>query len=127
MTTKRSRSTAATGLVLGAALSLLGAAGTAEAAPTGTTGYATTVQAHSNLREQPNTSSYIWGTTTKVTEAGVECYTLGQYVKVGTYGTNVWYYGTVIDYDIGHIYSNVWMWGGNVNVGADPAPGIPRC
>ncbi|GAA2935014.1 hypothetical protein [Streptomyces enissocaesilis] len=125
--TKRSVSTAAAGLALGAALSLLGTAGTAEAAPPSTDGYAATVQAHSNLRDAPNTSSRIWGTTTKVTEAGVACYTRGQYVKVGSYGTDVWYFGTVIDYDIGHIYSNVWMWGGNVNVGADPAPGIPGC
>jgi hypothetical protein len=121
--TKRTVSLAA-GLALGAAVSLLGTAGTAQAAPTGT---ATTVQAHSNLRDAPNTRARIWGTTTKVTEAGVECYTRGQYVKVGNYGTDVWYLGTVIDYDIGHIYSNVWMWGGNVNVGNDPAPGIPHC
>ncbi|GGX37470.1 hypothetical protein [Streptomyces chryseus] len=125
--TKRSLSTAAAGLVLGAAVSLLGTTGTAEAAPTGASAYATTVQAHSNLRDAPNTSSRIWGTTTKVTEAGVECYTRGQRVTAGGYTTDVWYFGTVIDYDIGHIYSNVWMWGGNVNVGADPAPGIPRC
>ncbi|MFF3350137.1 hypothetical protein [Streptomyces sp. NPDC002779] len=124
--TRRSVSTAAAGLALGAALSLLGAAGTAEATSSND-GYAATVQANSNLRDAPNTSSRIWGTTTKVTEAGIACYTRGQYVTVGNYGTNVWYYGTVIDYDIGHIYSNVWMWGGNVNVGADPAPGINPC
>ncbi|GFN00202.1 hypothetical protein Sfulv_50120 [Streptomyces fulvorobeus] len=120
-------SAAAAGLALGAALSLLGTTGTAQAAPSSADGYAATVQANSNLRDAPNTSSRIWGTTTKVTEAGIACYTRGQYVQVGSYGTNVWYYGTVIDYDIGHIYSNVWMWGGNVNVGADPAPGIPGC
>ncbi|WP_105969511.1 hypothetical protein [Streptomyces geranii] len=124
---KRSVSTTAAGLVLGATLSLLGTAGTAEAAPSATDGYPTTVQAHSNLRDAPNTSSRIWGTTTQVLEAGIECYTLGQRVTAGGYTTNVWYYGTAIDYDIGHIYSNVWMWGGNVNVGADPAPGIDRC
>ena len=125
--TKRSVSNAAAGLVLGVAVSLLGTAGTAEAAPSGSSGYATSVQANSNLRNGPYTNSRIWGTTTKVTEAGVECDTRGQYVKVGNYGTDVWYYGPVIDYDIGHIYNNVWMWGGNVNVGADPAPGIPSC
>ncbi|MEU6229539.1 hypothetical protein [Streptomyces sp. NPDC047042] len=115
---------AATGLALGAALSL-GTAGSAEAASADPR--AVTVQPNSNLRSAPNTSSRIWGTTTKETEGGVECYTRGQYVKVGNYGTDVWYYGTVIDYDIGHIYNNVWMWGGNVNVGADPAPGIAPC
>ncbi|WP_420081880.1 hypothetical protein ACN6AT_33005 [Streptomyces sp. JL4002] len=124
---KRSTGLVATGLALGAALSLLGAAGTAAAAQAGTSGHATTVQAHSNLRAAPNTGSRIWGTTTKVTEAGVECYARGQRVTAGGYTTDVWYRGTVIDYDIGHIYSNVWMWGGNVNVGADPAPGIPLC
>ncbi|KAA0940905.1 hypothetical protein [Streptomyces apricus] len=62
------------GLALGVALSLLGAAGIAEAAPARGDGRAVTVQANSNLRD-----------------------------------------------------SNVWMWGGNVNVGADPAPGIPVC
>ncbi|MCX5582713.1 hypothetical protein ACFV0H_00215 [Streptomyces erythrochromogenes] len=124
---KRSTRFAATGLALGAALSLLGTAGAAEAAPSGTSGYAATVQAHSNLRDAPRTNSRIWGTTTKVTEAGVACYTRGQRVTAGGYTTDVWYFGTVIDYDIGHIYSNVWMWGGNVNVGADPAPGIPGC
>ncbi|MFJ7777438.1 hypothetical protein [Streptomyces yangpuensis] len=125
--TKRSRPAVAAGLALGAALSLLGAAGTAGAAPSAADGHATTVQANSNLRSAPNTGSRIWGTTTKVTEAGVECYTRGQRVTVGGYTTDVWYFGTVIDYDIGHIYSNVWMWGGNVNVGADPAPGIRSC
>jgi len=120
-------STAAAGMVLGAAVSLLGTTGTAEAAPTGSTSYATTVQANSNLRDAPNTSSRIWGTTTEVTEAGIECYSRGQQVTAGGYTTDVWYYGTVIDYRIGHIYSNVWMWGGNVNVGADPAPGIAHC
>lgn len=124
---KTSTGLAATGLALGVAVSLLGTAGTAQAAPTGTNGYATTVQAHSNLRDAPHTSSRIWGTTTKVTEAGVECYKIGQSVTAGGYTTAVWYFGTVIDYDIGHIYSNVWMWGGNVNVGTDPAEGIPRC
>jgi hypothetical protein len=121
-------STTAAGLVLGVAVSLRGTAGTAEAAPTDTIGYyPTTVQANSNLRDAPNTSGRIWHTTTRETEGGVECYTRGQYVKVGNYGTNVWYYGTVVDYDIGQIFGDVWVWGGNVNVGADPAPGIPGC
>ncbi|MER6678635.1 hypothetical protein [Streptomyces sp. NPDC000983] len=125
--TKRSRPAAAAGLALAATLALLGTAGTAEAAPSATNSHPTTVQAGSNLRDAPHTSSRIWGTTTKVTEAGVACYTRGQRVTAGGYTTDVWYFGTVIDYDIGHIYNNVWMWGGNVNVGADPAPGIPRC
>lgn len=124
---KTSTRLAATGLVLGVAASLLGIAGTAEAAPSGTNGYAATVQPRSNLRDAPNTSSRIWYTTPKELEAGIECYTRGQYVKVGNYGTDVWYKGTVIDYDFGHWFSNVWMWGGNVNVGADPAPGIDPC
>ncbi|MDX3453155.1 hypothetical protein PV396_14545 [Streptomyces sp. ME02-8801-2C] len=124
--TRRSVSTAVAGLVFGVAASLLGAAGVAEAAPSASP-TATTVQARSNLRDAPNTSSRIWYTTPQELEAGVECFKYGQYVKVGNYGTDVWYRGTVIDYDLGQIFSNVWMWGGNVNVGADPAPGINPC
>ncbi|MFJ2594183.1 hypothetical protein [Streptomyces erythrochromogenes] len=103
---------AATGLALGAALFLLGTAGTAEAAPSGTNGHAATAQANSNLRDAPGTNSRIRGTTTGVTEAGIACYTRGQRVTAGGCTTDVWCFGTVIDYDIGHIYSNVWMWGG---------------
>ncbi|MER7575765.1 hypothetical protein [Streptomyces sp. NPDC126514] len=125
--TRRSVSTAAAGLVLGVAVPLLGTAGTAEAAPTGNSGHATTVQANSNLRDAPKTSSRIQHTTTSVTEAGVLCYSRGERVSAGGYTTDVWYYGDVFDYDIGQIFHGVWMWGGNVNVGADPAPGIPGC
>ncbi|MGW3644983.1 hypothetical protein [Streptomyces sp. NPDC000878] len=121
--TRRSVSTAAAGLALGAALSLLGTAGTAEAAPTGANGYATTVQANSNVRSGPFLAAQIYGTTTQVTGASIDCWLDGDRVTVGGYTTNVWYRGTVNGYD----YSNAWIWGGNVNVGADPAPGIRGC
>lgn len=121
--TKRSVSTAAAGLVLGVAVSLLGTAGTAEAAPSGASGYATTVQPNSNVRSGPFTVAKIYGTTTKVTEASIDCWLDGDTVTVGGYTTKVWYRGTVQGYS----GSNMWVWGGNVNVGADPAPGIRGC
>ncbi|MFF6784708.1 hypothetical protein [Streptomyces sp. NPDC012510] len=121
--TRRTVSTTAAGLALGAALSLLGTAGTAEAAPTGTDGYATTVQANSNLRGGPSTRATLAGTTTKVTRASIDCWQGGDEVTAGGYTTNVWYRGVVGGYEL----MNVWIWGGNVNVGADPAPGIPGC
>ncbi|GKQ37428.1 hypothetical protein [Streptomyces sp. A012304] len=145
---KRSAKLAATGLALGAALSLLGTAqsapaaaqgvsttaqaipaapGGAQAAPAATADYAATVQVNSNLRAAPYTNSRIWGTTTEESEAGIACYTRAQRVTAGGYTTDVWYFGQVIDYRAGHTYNHVWVWGGNVNVGADPAPGIPAC
>ncbi|MGW0719284.1 hypothetical protein ACWD3K_31720 [Streptomyces sp. NPDC002778] len=121
--TRRSVSTGAAGLALGVAVSTLGIAGTAEAAPTGTSGYATTVQANSNVRSGPFTRALIYGTTSQVTPASIDCWLDGDRVTAGGYTTNVWYRGTVQGYD----RSNAWVWGGNVNVGADPAPGIPGC
>ncbi|MEV7995136.1 hypothetical protein AB0O67_25500 [Streptomyces sp. NPDC086077] len=121
--TRRSVSSAAAGLALGVAVSLLGTAGTAEAAPSSTSGYATTVQANSNLRSGPSTRADLYGTTTKVTRASIDCWLGGDEVTVGGYTTRVWYRGVVGGYEL----MNVWIWGGNVNVGADPAPGIPSC
>ncbi|AZP17604.1 hypothetical protein ACIGMX_20485 [Streptomyces aquilus] len=126
--TKRSRTAVAAGLTLGATLSLLGAAGTAGAAPSGPGDvFATTVQANSNLRDAARTSGRLLHTTTEESEAGILCYTRGERVTVGGYTTNVWYHGQVVDYGAGGIFNNVWVWGGNVNVGADPASGIPVC
>ncbi|MFF3381134.1 hypothetical protein ACFYXF_50330 [Streptomyces sp. NPDC002680] len=123
---KRSTRLAATGLALGAALSLLGTAGSAEAAAQAVN---TTVQAHSNIREAATTNSRLVGTTQFESVAYIRCYTRGQYVKVGNYGTNVWYFGNAFDDDASpaHAYLNVWMWGGNVNVGADPSPEVEPC
>ncbi|THA76806.1 hypothetical protein [Streptomyces sp. A0592] len=121
--TRRIMPTAAAGLVLGTALSLLAAVGAAEAAPSGTSGYATTVQAKSNVRSGPFLAAQIHGTTTKVTAASIDCWLDGDTVTAGGYTTNVWYRGTVAGYN----RNNAWVWGGNVNVGADPAPGIPGC
>ncbi len=122
---KRSKP-AAVGLALGAALSLLGTAGSAEAA---TRSVNTTVQAGSNLREGATTNSGLIGTTKFKSKAFIKCYTRGQYVTVGNYGTDVWYFGYVDDYAATppHSYYNVWVWGGNVNVGADPSPDVAPC
>lgn len=122
---KRSK-LAAVGLALGAALSLLGTADSAEAAAQGVS---TTVQAGSNLREGATTNSRLVGTTEFKSKAFIKCYTRGQYVTVGNYGTDVWYLGYVDDYAATppHSYYNVWVWGGNVNVGADPSPEVAPC
>ncbi|MER7731821.1 hypothetical protein ABTX80_13145 [Streptomyces erythrochromogenes] len=121
--TRRSMSTAAAGLVLGTAVSLLAAAGPAGAAPSAISGHATTVQAGSNVRSGPFLVARLYGTTTKVTPANMDCWLEGDETTAGGYTTRIWYRGTVTGYP----YSNAWVWGGNVNVGADPAPGIPRC
>ncbi len=118
----RSTRTAITGFALGAALSLLGTVGSAHAAVQGAT---TTVQANSNLRGGASSNSEYFGTTRVEAEAAISCFTYGQYVKVGNYGTDVWYQGNV--FEPTHAYLHVWIWGGNVNVGADPAPGIDHC
>jgi len=126
--TKRNSTVVAAGLALGASLSLFGAAGTAGAAASGTDDVrATTVQAHSNLRDAPRTSGRLLHTTTEETEAGILCWTRGDRVTAGGYTTDVWYLGQVVDYAAGQIFNSVYVWGGNVNVGADPAPGIDRC
>ncbi|MEV7995135.1 hypothetical protein AB0O67_25495 [Streptomyces sp. NPDC086077] len=123
---KRSTRLASVGLALGAALSLLGTSGSAEAAAQGVN---TTVQAGSNIRAGATTNSRLVGTTEFLSTAYIECHTRGQYVKVGNYGTNVWYYGNVFDDDAtpAHFYGDVWVWGGNVNVGADPSPDVAPC
>ncbi|MGW7195677.1 hypothetical protein [Streptomyces chryseus] len=123
---KRSARLAATGLALGAALSLLGTAGSAQAAAQARE---TTVQAGSNIRAAATTNSRLLGTTKSESVGSISCYTRGQRVTVGGYTTDVWYFGNVFDEGSNppHAYLNVWAWGGNVNVGADPAPDIPRC
>ncbi|MDX3453154.1 hypothetical protein PV396_14540 [Streptomyces sp. ME02-8801-2C] len=122
---KTSTRLAATGLALGAALTLLGTAGTAHAAAQ----TSATVQPNSNLRTEPSTNSRIRGTTTSQAEMHIKCFKHAQYVQVGNYGTDVWYYGHVDDRGTNPPtwYYDPWVWGGNVNVGADPAPGIPPC
>jgi hypothetical protein len=81
------------------------------------------VQANSNLRSGPSTRAILSGTTTAVTRAFIECYTRGERVTAGGYTTDVWYQGVFGGYELSVLYA----WGGNVNVGADPAPGIPVC
>lgn len=55
----------------------------------------------------------------------VKCYGRGERVTAGRYTTDVWYQVNV--QFAGHSYYFVWAWGGNVNVGAAPAPGIEVC
>lgn len=117
---------AATGLALGAALSLLGMTGSAHAVAQ----VSATVQAGSNLRAEPDTNSRVRGTTTSQAQMHhIKCFKYSQYVQVGNYGTNVWYYGHVDDRGTTPTtwYYDAWVWGGNVNVGADPASGVPQC
>ncbi|MGW5640315.1 hypothetical protein [Streptomyces sp. NPDC003832] len=122
---KRSTRLAATGLALGAALSVLGATGSAQATAQSVN---TTVQPGSNMREAATTNSRLVGTTQFRSAAFIRCYTHGQYAKVGNYGTDVWYYGNVTDGTSSPtVYYNVWLWGGNVNVGTDPSPEVSPC
>ncbi|GAA3883013.1 hypothetical protein GCM10023084_39880 [Streptomyces lacrimifluminis] len=123
---KTSTRLAAMGLALGAALTLLGTTGSAHAAAQAS---GTTLQPNSNVRAEPNTSSRVLGTTTSQALMYIVCFKHAQYVKVGNYGTDVWYYGDVDDRGTNPMtwYHNPWVWGGNVNVGADPAPGIREC
>jgi uncharacterized protein YraI len=123
---KRSAKLAATGLALGAALALLG---TAQGAHAAAQGVSTTVQAGSNIRTGPTTNSEVLGTTLSESVGAIACYQRGQYVKAGGYGTDVWYYGNVFEHgrDWAPAYLHVWVWGGNVNVGADPGHGIDPC
>ncbi|MER7575764.1 hypothetical protein [Streptomyces sp. NPDC126514] len=124
---KRSK-LAAVGLALGAAVSLLGTVGNAEA-EAAAQGVGTTIQAGSNLRAAATTNSQLAGTTVAQSKAYIKCYMRGQYVTVGNYGTNVWYMGYVDDYTAKPpvSYYDVWVWGGNVNVGADPSPEVAPC
>ncbi|MET9665072.1 hypothetical protein ABZY19_06830 [Streptomyces sp. NPDC006475] len=48
-------------------------------------------------------------------------------VTAGGYTTDDWYFGTVIGYDIGLMHSGAWVWGGNVDIGRDPAAGMRHC
>ncbi|WP_149180016.1 hypothetical protein [Streptomyces sp. TRM49041] len=125
---QRSARLAAAGLAAGAALTLLGTAGTAHA---DASRFYVSLQTHSNVRTAATTNSRIVLNTGSVKDRyymdGI-CYVRGQYVKVGTYGTDVWYRGHVVDgVDVMQpTRHNVWVWGGNVNIGKDPS-GVGPC
>jgi hypothetical protein len=136
---KRSARLTAAGLAVGTALALFGGAGasqanpgTVQSAPSASQAASRTVQSssilqpNSNIRTGPGTSYRILNNSGQEETPGLaKCYVRGESVTVGGYTTDVWYQVTV--YFSGHQYYGVWAWGGNVNVGSDPAPGIPVC
>ncbi|MEJ8637742.1 MULTISPECIES: SH3 domain-containing protein [Streptomyces] len=129
---QRSARLTAAGLAAGTALALFGGAGASQAAPSISQPAPSTVQAspilqpNSNIRTGPGTSYRILNTSGPEGATGVaKCYARGERVTAGGYTTDVWYQVTV--HFPGHTYYFVWAWGGNVNVGADPAPGMEVC
>lgn len=129
---KRSARLTAAGLAVGAAFTLFGGAGASQAAPSASQSSPSTVQfspilqPNSNIRTGPGTSYRILNTSGPEGADGVvKCYGRGERVTVGGYTTDVWYQVNV--QFPGHSYYFVWAWGGNVNVGSDPAPGVGVC
>ncbi|MFJ2263669.1 hypothetical protein ACIOKD_36155 [Streptomyces sp. NPDC087844] len=117
---------AAACVAAGAALAVLCSAGTAHA------GFYVSLQTHSNVRPAPHTNSGTVVNTGAVKDRfyldGV-CYSRGQYIKSGGYGTDVWYRGSVhdsVDLTTGP-YNDVWVWGGNVDIGRDPSDSVRPC
>ncbi|MEU2118037.1 hypothetical protein ABZ567_20890 [Streptomyces sp. NPDC016459] len=110
------------GAAAGAALVMSGATGTAHA---GTSNFYVSLQTNSNVRTAPTTSStLVLNTGSTVARYYMDglCYVRGQYVRIGTYGTDVWYHGHVVDGRMAEpTRHHVYVWGGNVNVGDDPA------
>ncbi|MFJ6995707.1 hypothetical protein [Streptomyces sp. NPDC003090] len=119
---QRTARRALAGVAAGAALVMFGATGTAHA---GASNFYVSLQTNSNVRTAPNTSSTVvlntgW-TVDRYYMEGL-CYVRGQYVKIGTYGTDVWYHGHVVDGQLKEPTRHyVYVWGGNVNIGADPS------
>ncbi|MFE9683245.1 hypothetical protein [Streptomyces sp. NPDC006285] len=128
---KRRARLTAVGLAVGTALTLFGGAGATQAASASGVARSTVqsspiLQPNSNIRTGPGTSYRILNTSGPEGATGVvKCYARGERVTAGDYTTDVWYQVTV--HLPGHTYSFVWAWGGNVNVGADPAPGVEVC
>ncbi|WP_330289475.1 hypothetical protein [Streptomyces sp. NBC_00576] len=129
---KRNARLTAAGLAVGTAFTLFGGAGASQAAPSTSQPAPSTVQSssilqpNSNIRTGPGTSYRILNTSGPEGAPGVvKCYGRGERVTAGGYTTDVWYQVNV--QFTGHSYYFVWAWGGNVNVGADPAPGVEVC
>ncbi|MFI9152557.1 hypothetical protein [Streptomyces sp. NPDC053367] len=117
---------AAAGIAAGAAFALFASAGAAEARPDG---FYVSLQPNSNVRTAPTTQSQIRvNTGPTVDRYYIEglCYVYGETVTAGGYTTAVWYKGHVFD-SLGPQYSNSYVWGGNVNVGADPSDSVDPC
>ncbi|MFH8462411.1 hypothetical protein [Streptomyces sp. NPDC017991] len=79
------------------------------------------LQPHSNVRSGPARSYRIVASTGSEWGSGVaKCYTRGEYVSSGGYGTNEWY---LLNVDFGGVqYYGVWAWAGSVVAG-----GLPHC
>lgn len=118
MSTKR-RLTTALGVTAAVTASLLAVPAAAHA------DVFTTVDANSNIRTGPYTSSHIAGTTRALSDIDIICYKRGTYVNQGGYHTNVWYKGIITDGD--RTYYDLYVWAGVVNTHSDPAPGVPLC
>ncbi|WP_037677381.1 hypothetical protein [Streptomyces griseus] len=119
---------AAAGLAAGAVLSLFASTGTAQA---GAAEFYVSLQPNSNVRSTPDTRNapiLNTGPTRNRYYLDGVCYVHGQPVTAGGYSTDVWYQGTVHDGElVNGPYRNVWVWGGNVNVGVDPSPSARQC
>ncbi|MEU9337003.1 hypothetical protein AB0D49_28190 [Streptomyces sp. NPDC048290] len=98
----------------------------------GVRGFYVSLQTQSNVRPAPstqNTPVLNTGPTRDRYYLDGVCYVHGQRVTAGGYTTDVWYRGTVHDSVIGSggPYRNVWVWGGNVNIGQDPSDSVGIC
>lgn len=127
MISLRSTRVAAAGLAAGTALTLFTSAGAAEARPDG---FYVSLQPNSNVRTAATTQSTVRVNTGPTPDRyymnGV-CYVYGQTVTAGGYTTAVWYYGDVFDGMGSAQYAHVYVWGGNVNIGADPSDSVDPC
>ncbi|MCL7427157.1 hypothetical protein [Streptomyces sp. YS415] len=117
---------AAVGIAAGAAFTLLASATAAEARPDA---FHVSLQPNSNVRTAPNTQSQVrvnTGPTVDRFEMYGICYVYGETVTAGGYTTAVWYAGNIYDSQGGQ-YNGYYVWGGNVNVGTDPADSVDPC
>ncbi|MER7660677.1 MULTISPECIES: hypothetical protein [unclassified Streptomyces] len=119
---------AAAGLALVGAATMTGvAAGTAHA---GASGFYVSLQPNSNIRTGPFVAAGVVANTGPTVDRfymdGV-CYLEGDRVTAGGYTTDIWYRGTVFDSASPATYRTAWVWGGNVNVGKDPADSVEWC
>ncbi|MFF8828490.1 hypothetical protein [Streptomyces sp. NPDC015131] len=118
----------AAGLALGAALALSPAAPAvpARAATEDARAGGQILRPNSNLRWGPSTAHGVVANTGAEWGTGLEeCFVYGERVTAGGYTTDVWYRLNV--YFGGVQYYKKWAWGGNVEVGADPKPGLRTC
>ncbi|MFF3334058.1 hypothetical protein ACFYWX_31655 [Streptomyces sp. NPDC002888] len=125
---KHHHRTAAVTLALGGVLTLTAlGTGTAQARADGVVA---TLQTHSNVRDLASSRGDLLVNTGSAPgrfSQDILCWYPGERVTAGGYTTNVWYWGDVTDSATGRLYEGAWVWGGNVNVGADPSPLVKEC